>query len=813
MGRCVTEPLSDRRPGVASESIAFAASLAAASGMAALVFEIVWFQQLELAIGSSAVSLGVIVATFMGGMCLGSLLLARCVGPHRHPLLTFAALELGIACCGVALLAAAPAVGSLYHRLGPAGPWGYVARATVAAVCLLPPTILMGATLPTLARWAGGRSRRNAVGWLQAANLAGGVLGCLLAGFVLLPRFDLRIATVFAALMNLAAAVAALTFGRRVAHQPPRTAAAPGSPTRPAVVFAIALSGLAALGAEVIWTRLLALQVGGTAYAFTLILAVFLAGLGIGNAVGAAVADAWRDAAAALGWCQLLAVAAIAWAAHQIAVFLPHWPIDPTLATRPFVMFQVDLIRCAWAIMPAAVVWGASFPLALAAAVGLDADAARPVGRLAAANTAGAVVGAIGGGVLLVWWLGSQRAQQVLMTISCLAALPLIVPGAAARGGRGFGRLLAAAATVAAAAFAIATVPATPGLLVGCGRHSALLDGRHEFVFVGEGLQADVAVSRGISGRLYYHNAGKVQASSEPQDMRLQRLLGHLTTLVHDAPRSVLVIGCGAGVTAGAVALDPRVAAETIVEIEPLVPQAARTHFGDHNHRVLEDPRVTVVIDDARHYLLTTDSSFDAITSDPLDPWVKGAAALFTVEFLEVVKSRLAADGVFTMFVQLYATNEDAVKSQMASFFRVFPDGLVFANTSFGRGYDLVLLGRAGPTVIDVDAVQDRLASPGLAAVGRSLREVGIGSATQLLATFAGGADDLAVWLRDAALNRDASLRLQYLAGAGLHLQRGQEIYDALQDHPFRFPDAAFRGAPGSLEALREALLDARGER
>lgn len=781
------------------------AALAAASGTAALVFEIVWFQQLELAIGSSAVSLAAIAATFMGGMCLGGLLLARCVSPRRHPLLTFAALELGIACCGLILLRAAPAVGGLYHRLGPAGPWGFAGRAGAAAVCLLPPTILMGATLPTLARAAGGRLRGGGLGWLQAANLAGGVCGCLLAGFVLLPRFDNVVATQFAAFTNLAAAMAALALARWSAFEPPRADPVSGGQPRMAIVFSICLSGLTALAAEVIWTRLLALQVGGSAYALTLILAVFLTGLGIGNAVGVAAAGACRDAATALGWCQLLAVAAIAWAAHQIAEFLPHWPIDPALATSRLVMFQVDLIRCAWAIMPAAAVWGASFPLALAAAAHPGQDVARPVGLLGAANTAGAVVGAIGGGVLLVWWLGSQRAQQTLMAISCLAATPLVFCGAGAR--RGVSWLPVAA--VAAAALAIVTVPATPGLLVGCGRHSALLDGHHEFLFVGEGLQADVAVSRGIAGRLYYHNAGKVQASSEPQDMRLQRMLGHLTTLVHDDPRSVLVIGCGAGVTAGAVALDPRVAAETIVEIEPLVPQAARAHFGDHNHRVLDDPRVMVVIDDARHYLRTTDRVFDAITSDPLDPWVKGAAALFTVEFLEVVKSRLAPDGVFTMFVQLYATSEDAVRSQMASFFQVFPDGLVFANTSFGRGYDLVLLGRAGPAVIDVDAVQRRLTLSGWDSVAKSLREVGIGSATQLFATFAGQQEDLAAWLRNAPLNRDADLRVQYLAGAGLHLQLGETIYDAMRDHPFRFPAAVFRGSEGDLQALRETLLEA----
>ena len=137
---------------------------------------------------------------------------------------------------------------------------------------------------------------------------------------------------------------------------------------------------------------------------------------------------------------------------------------------------------------------------------------------------------------------------------------------------------------------------------------------------MGEGLNASVAVSRLSDGALNYHNAGKMQASSEPQDMRLQRMLGHLTTLVPKHPRSVFVIGCGAGVTAGAVSIDPRVEQVTIAEIEPLVPEVVSTHFGEHNFNVVRNPKVRVRIDDGRHYLLTTDEKFDAITSDPLDP-------------------------------------------------------------------------------------------------------------------------------------------------------------------------------------------------
>ena len=209
-------------------------------------------------------------------------------------------------------------------------------------------------------------------------------------------------------------------------------------------------------------------------------------------------------------------------------------------------------------------------------------------------------------------------------------------------------------------------------------------------------MNSSMAVSRLSNGVLNYHNAGKVQASSEPQDMRLQRMLGHLTTLIPENPRNVLVIGCGAGVTAGAVSVDPKVERVVIAEIEPLVPEVVSTYFSEHNFAVVQNPKVHVQIDDARHYLLTTDQKFDAITSDPFDPWVKGAATLYTKEFFEVAKAHLNPGGVITVFVQLYESGMAAVKSEIATFMEVFPNGVVFGNTYQGGGYDVVLMARDG---------------------------------------------------------------------------------------------------------------------
>jgi spermidine synthase len=292
--------------------------------------------------------------------------------------------------------------------------------------------------------------------------------------------------------------------------------------------------------------------------------------------------------------------------------------------------------------------------------------------------------------------------------------------------------------------------------------------------------------------------------------MRLQRMLGHLTTLLPANPASVLVIGCGAGVTAGAASVDPAVTHLKIAEIEPLVPEVVSRFFSDHNFSVVTNPKTTIHLDDARHFILTTDEKFDAVTSDPLDPWVKGAANLYTEEFFEAVKERLNPGGVVTLFVQLYESTAEAVKSEVGTFLKVFPNGSVWANTIDGRGYDMVLVGSVEPLRIDVDAVQRKLEQPEYAVMAQSLREVGMFSAVDLFATYAGNATELAPWLRDAQINRDRNLRLQYLAGMGLNLYQSDAIYQDMVRHA-GYPEQLFVGSPETLARLREAVWRSRG--
>jgi spermidine synthase len=898
------------------------------SGFSALVYEIVWLQLLQLVIGSTAVSLGVLLGTFMGGMCVGSLLLPRIVSVRRHPLRVYALLELGIGAIAVAVLYGMPHIEKVYAGAA-GGSWvaSLALRGLLSAVVLLPPTILMGATLPAISRGLGTTPEDVSwLGFLYGANIAGAVAGCLLAGFYLLRVYDVVTATCVGAAVNLVVAAIALALSAAWPHRPmeaDRPQAGPRGATGPAGVHvAIALSGLTALGAEVVWTRLLSLLLGGTVYTFSIILALFLLGLGVGSAIGSFLArSAWPHLA--LGYCQLLLVGAIAWAAWAISDSLPYWPLDPGISTSPWFTFQADLAACVWAVLPGAVLWGASFPLALAAAAGPAQDPGRLVAGVYAANTVGAILGALGFSMVFIPAIGTQWSQRVLLALAAMSAAVVLAPALWSRArSPGLSPARPAAAKLSAIGLAVGAALAPllargispmPWAAVGYGRfcatmipevYPAVLDqeeiellkraevwritlrisnGAVEYesqvggrpgevltaairstvdawiadhktellaalrkgrrlqgegpssaavgggavrqycTFLGEGVNVSVAVSESKDGFRYFHGAGKVQASTDPADMRLQRMLGHLSMLARSDPgsaRSVLVIACGAGVTAGSFVPYESVQRIVLCEIERMVLDHVAPMFAAENNNVLGDPRTQVVVDDGRHFIRTTKETFDVITSDPLDPWVKGCAALNTREYYEMCKAHLNPGGVMTLWVPLYESDLETVRTSIATFFQVFPNGVIWSNEAEGEGYDAVLFGQVDPVGnINVDDLHDWLDRH--PAVARSLEEVGFGSgrlltgghgealelSVDLLATYAGQARDMAQWLRGAQINADRNLRLQYLAGMALNRLLSARLLREILAH-YRFPDNRIEGSEARLAALKGTMAE-----
>jgi spermidine synthase len=775
--------------------------LFAGSGCSALIYEIVWYQMLQLAIGSTTVSLAFLLATYMGGLCLGSLWLPRSRFSQQHPLKVYAALELGIAIFGILVLIGLPLVNRIYVAGVEHGLPGMLLRGFISTVCLLPPTVLMGASLPAIVRWV--KSTPRGVSWwglLYGGNTVGAVFGCLLAGFYLLRLYDMAFTTFVAAGINLAVAAGSYMLAGRTPSVATITedggadaeAPAPAYTPEPAeagasrwtVYVTIALSGACALGAEVIWTRLMGMMLGATVYVFSIILAVFLIGLAVGSSAGSWMlrsVQGQRTARLALGWCQVLLAAGIAWTAYMISNSLPYWPINPLLTSSPWFTFQLDMVRCLWAILPPALLWGASFPLALAAAAAPGEDPGRVVGGIYAANTLGAIVGALGISLIMIPWAGTQQSQRLLLMASALSALFVLVPYVRSYQSKTVAAWLAV--SMVAAVWLTVNLDPIPGKLIAYGRRLPISSASSEVLYTAEGINSSVAITKWADGAVEVDVNGHVEATTESYDMKLQRMVGHLPALIHPNPKSVLGIGFGAGVSAGTFTRYPGIEHITVCEIEPVIPPTSTRYFAKYDYDVLHNPRTRIVFDDARHYLMTTTDMYDIIASDPLDVFVKGTAALYSKEYFEAVKRHLNPGGMFSLYVPLYESDERTVKSELATFFEAFPNATVWANTVNGQGYDMVFMGQVDKLHVDVDELQTRLDRPDFELVAQSLREIGVNSAIDLLATYAGQQADLGQWTAGADINHDSDLRLSYLAGWGINSTLEDFIYKRMMSY------------------------------
>lgn len=780
--------------------------LFAASGCAALIYEVVWYQLLQLAIGSTAISMGILLATYMGGLCIGSLWLPRRRW-MQHPLRVYAGLEAGIAVFALLALMTLPLLNRVYVAAAGGGLGGMLMRGVLAGACLLPPTILMGASLPAIVRLIKGTPAGVAWwGYLYGSNAAGAVIGCLLAGFYLLRNFGMTTATLAAVAMNLAGAALAWVVAPRMApdesqeEQLAVESAAPTDRSARIVYLTIALSGATALGAEVVWTRLIGYLLLGTVYVFAIILAVFLAGLAIGSAGGSWLLKRVRPGPA-LGWCQVLLALAIVWTSVFIKQVMPFWGDDVLETGDPWHMYLLDLQRVIVAILPGTLLWGASFPLACAAVARDRGDSGQTAGAVYAANTLGGIVGALVVSLILLPGIGAQMSERVMLIAAVASGATALVATARSAAAQVAGLAVSAAALTLALA-----IKPVPGDLIAYGRYMKANRGQSEILYLREGLNSSVAITKWNNGTIYLNVNGHVEATTELFDMKLQRMLVHLPGLLHPKARSVLGIGFGAGVSAGTFTRYPNIKKIRVCEIEREIPPASTKYFGDQNYRVYLNPKTTVTFDDARHYLMTSTEKFDIIASDPLDVSIKGTAALYSREYFEAVKRHLSPGGYFTLYVPLYETDEITFRSELATFFDAFPYGTVWANNRGGLGYDTVFMGQLQPLKVDLDALEARYAQPDMQPVRQSLRDIGITSAIDLFSTWSGAAVDLKKWTHGAPLNTDDNLRLSYLAGWGINADMADDLYRRMLTYR-KPPAGTIVGSPEKLNRLSQAIM------
>lgn len=665
----------------------------------------------------------------------------------------------------------------------------------VAAV-LLPPSILMGASLPVLARYVatGADPVGGRVGALYAVNAFGAVVGTLVTGFLALPSLGMARTLAGAAALNIGVGVVALAAARARAEAVPRGQPAPAPPAASTgapppvpsprrsrlVLVAFALSGFGAMLLEVAWTRGLALVLGSSVYAFSLMLTGFLAGLAGGSAVLARTLRRRPRLDPAVLLAVLFAAAGVfTFATAYVLQLLPriYGELHFAGSTVSTGGFAVQLGFALLVMFPTTFALGGVFPVAIEFHARHRGGVARSVGVVYASNTLGTIVGAAVAGFVLVPAIGVRDTvvgTALLELGLAVGVVAFVVEGRAAARGR-VGVVL-----VAVAVLLLVLVPRWDVQLMNSGVYVNLPDREtkgagwsafvrqlrrdHRVVFAREGLVASVVVADYLpSGSRYLAVNGKVDASTRG-DLEPQILFGHLPLLFHTAPQDILVIGLGSGMTVGSAATHPSVRRLRVVEVEAAMLDAARL-FSAANGGVLDDPRVEVSVNDARNDLEFNPATYDVIVSEPSNPWMTVAANLFTEDFFRRARTRLRAGGVYAQWVQGYGLAPADFRSILAAFHASFPDVVVF---ELSGGIDYVLLGSGRPLRVGLDALAARMAVP---AVADDLARVGVRAPGDLLGRLSTGRAEVARLAAGAERNTDDNARVEFSAPRSLGLE------------------------------------------
>ncbi len=682
------------------------------SGVAALLYQVVWTKALANQFGVSAYAVSTTVSVFMLGLALGSWVFGRLADRVRRPLAAYGLLELGIGASALASLALLRAVETAVASIGfsDASGLGFAVLRTVGtSLVLLVPTVLMGGTLPMLAkevvvtRGAVGRG----VGRLYGVNAFGGAVGSVLAGFVLIGWLGLRGSLLVGVGLNvLAAALVVLLVRRRpaaAALDPPAVppTSRPDVPASSAMRIAFFLAGLTGLAVEVVWTRMLLLNLDSTAQAFSAMLAVCLVGLSLGSVATARLADR-VNAVRAYGLTLLLVGASILLCAALWATLGPsasdvaRWAVDrmpPSLRGNAAFRLVLCLYQCGLLLLLPTFFMGCSFPFAGRCFARAAPDVGRRLGSAVTLNTIGSMIGPLLCGF---WWLpalGIQRTVALCGSIGIVAGAGLLFSSTR----------IAGRWALAGLASALVLVPwLLPADFV-VARTDQRSTGR--LLHAEEDVSGSVAVLEIDSGNERCRQL-KVGTTSMITDAfacrRYTRLLGHVPMLLHPAPRDAMVICLGAGMTLSAVAAHPDVSTIDCVELSPGVVRAARAYFGEANGKVLEDPRVRVIVNDGRTQLLVSRKTYDVITLEPPPPYDEGVASLYSREFYELCRSRLRPGGMLSQWIPYHCATLTQIRSMLATVQAVFPEATLW---EFFDRREYCVIGRLDDAAIPYDRV------------------------------------------------------------------------------------------------------------
>jgi len=797
------------------------------SGAAGLAYEIIWMRMLGLVFGHSVLAVITVLTAFMTGLGLGSLLLGRAADSSRRPLALYGVVEAGIGVLCLLVPVLLPRLETVYlrvaNRLGISFLTFSVLQFGMILLLLLPPTALMGGTLPIVSRLfvRDERTLGRRVGLLYALNTFGAVLGTAVVGYFVLPALGMRATLALAATLSIAVGVLMVAYDQYLhrldpalagwdAQLRPPAAPAPVEPAPPTgalglMIVGIGLSGAASLVYEVAWTRALSLVIGSSTYAFTAMLLAFLLGIALGSWLFSRLRADRSVGPLAFGLIE-------GGIGASALVILPAFDKIPGLFLRAFttslgpgfvVLLEVAL-SVGVMLVPTLLI-GASFPCAVTIAARRVASVGTRVGVLYGANTLGAIIGTIAAGFVLIPGLGVQSAVKVAVSANLLVTVAIAVGWARAipRWQR-WGAIALSLAIVADAWTMRPWDPAvmTSGVAIYTRGYKALLGkldvaqilGRSRVLFYRDGPTATVTVHR-LGEHTFLRVNGKTDASTG-KDMNTQLMSGHLPLLLHPAPRTVLIIGLGSGVTVGAVARHD-VERIDVVEIEAAVVAASR-FFLEDNRNALADPRVHLVIADGRNFLKRAGTRYDVIISEPSSPWIGGLASLFSQEFFAIARAHLAPGGVMLQWIQGYGILPADLQMVVRTFGTAFPATSLWSSLPG----DFLLVGQQQPRPLDLEritAMYERNAG-----LRDDMRRVGLQSPYALLADFVLGESDALRYAGTGLINTDDRLPLEFSAPRSLHLDTAAQNWRTVKS--FRTADLPLM-APAAMRTLADPAV------
>jgi len=686
------------------------------SGMAGLIYELIWINRFGRLFGNSSYAIGTVLAAYMGGLALGSWLIGRRSDSWTNELRAYAVLELLVAGMALMVIPALWLLRPLYMAVSSFQSHAVInsCRLLTALLVLLPPTICMGGTLPVLVRFWTRRQEEagHSLGMLYALNTFGAVAGCLAGGLVLLPYLGEGMAMWIAMAINLAVAAFAWLWSRSPAAVFDAEAdTVPDSENSAerldvssiAFLAALAVAGFGSMGLELAWSRVIALVVGSSVYAFTAMLSVFLVGLAIGGGWGGSLLR--RRLPGNWGF-----VAAEMMIAAWLIITIPFYDRLATFvglfnqAARGhfnFILVTVFL-ACIFIVIVPAICMGMTIPFVMQA-IRKHSRIGRYTGVVYASNTLGGIAGSLLCGFLLLPLLGIQNILKLCLTLNLAAGLLAALAPASRKNAAAFA---VTAAVMLMLMFSAWRIPGWDPSKIAMGAFLYGPGGEHqnEIVFYRDGVSCTTTVEKDRLGTYSLCLNGKADASTGSADMPTQLMCGYLPLSFNPGARRVLILGYGSGVSAGA-ALQFPVAVIECAELEKAVVEAD-PYFNEVNHTPLKDPRLQILIEDGRNVIEMSREAYDVIISEPSNPWMAGVANLFTREYYTACLNKLNSGGIMLQWVQAYGTSVEDFKSICATFGSIFPHHALYRITPG----DYFILGSDKPLTPDFAAIQELVA-------------------------------------------------------------------------------------------------------